>query len=90
MLPLKQILCPIDFSEPSLTAMDAACDLARHFNADLRVLNVVTPTSLPTDMVVIAATGIGPTDCEVRVEALQKVNRIIVERVPSDVKAQGK
>lgn len=28
MLPLKKIVCPTDFSEPSLAALETACELA--------------------------------------------------------------
>lgn len=41
MLPIKKILCPIDFSDPSYRALDAAVELATEFGADLRLVNVV-------------------------------------------------
>ena len=31
MLPLKKILCPTDFSDPSFEAMKVATELALHF-----------------------------------------------------------
>jgi len=31
MLPVKSILCPTDFSDASLQAVKAACELAEHF-----------------------------------------------------------
>ncbi|NLT66288.1 MAG: universal stress protein [Acidobacteria bacterium] len=43
MLPVKKILCPTDFSDPSFMALEAAAELARHFSAELIVLNVVPP-----------------------------------------------
>lgn len=39
-LPFKRILCPIDFSESSLAALDFALSLAREGDADLTVLHV--------------------------------------------------
>jgi nucleotide-binding universal stress UspA family protein len=39
-LPFKRILCPVDFSEPSLAALDFAFSLARGGDADLTVLHV--------------------------------------------------
>ena len=39
----RKILCPTDFSESSYAALDAARDLARHFNAELLVVHVVEP-----------------------------------------------
>jgi len=43
MLPLKKIVCPTDFSEPSFEALQAAVELARHFSAELIVVHVVQP-----------------------------------------------
>ena len=43
MLPLKRILQPTDFSEPSDYAFRLACSLARDYGACLTVLHVVLP-----------------------------------------------
>ncbi len=59
MLPVTKILCPSDFSEPSLAAMDTAAELARHFKASLVVLHVVSPVPpVPSGQVV------GPFDVD--------------------------
>jgi universal stress protein A len=42
-LPLKKILCPTDFSEPSYGALEAAEELTQNFSAELMVLHVVPP-----------------------------------------------
>jgi nucleotide-binding universal stress UspA family protein len=48
MKPLKQILVPVDFSEPSRAALDYAAQLARPFTATLDVLTVwEAPIFLP-------------------------------------------
>ncbi len=41
MLPVKKILCPTDFSEPSYEALKVADELAVHFGATLHIVNVV-------------------------------------------------
>jgi len=41
MLPIKNILCPTDFSDPSYEALKAADELAAHFGASLHIINVV-------------------------------------------------
>ncbi|MBN1691037.1 MAG: universal stress protein [Dehalococcoidia bacterium] len=41
MLPIKNILCPTDFSDPSYDALKVADELAAHFGATLHVINVV-------------------------------------------------
>ncbi len=51
MLPIKRILAPTDFSSASMAAVKAACELARHFEAELELLYVVPPIpTLPADM----------------------------------------
>lgn len=40
-VPFKKILCPIDFDENSVVALDKAVDLARQFRSDLIVLHVL-------------------------------------------------
>jgi nucleotide-binding universal stress UspA family protein len=90
MLPIKRILCPTDFSDPSLAALKTACELAAHFNALIQVLHVVSfSPPLPTDMVVIAATDFYQTDAERCDAALKRVNEIIDLYVPPGVQAQG-
>ena len=43
MLPVRKILCPTDFSDPSFEALETACELARHFSSELIVLHVIAP-----------------------------------------------
>jgi nucleotide-binding universal stress UspA family protein len=43
MLPVKKILCPTDFSEPSYKALKTADELAAHFSAQLVLLHVIPP-----------------------------------------------
>ena len=39
--PYRKILCPIDFDENSLAALDKASELARHFDAAMAVVHVI-------------------------------------------------
>ncbi len=41
MLPLKTILCPVDFSGSSLSALAIAVELGVHFKAEVHVLHVL-------------------------------------------------
>lgn len=43
MLPLKKILLPTDFSEPSYEAIKIAKEMAMHFSAELFFIHVVPP-----------------------------------------------
>src|SRR5579863_2254302 len=39
--PYKTIICPLDFDENSLAALDRAAEIARHFDSKLLLLHVV-------------------------------------------------
>lgn len=43
MFPLKKILCPIDFSDPSYEALKVANESASYFSAELYLVHVIPP-----------------------------------------------
>lgn len=87
MLPIKKIVCPTDFSEPSIAALDAACELSQHFDAELTIINVIPFTPpLPTDMMVIASSSYYPSDAERREQAQGQIDSLIQKRVPEGVR----
>lgn len=50
MKTIAKILCPVDFSDPSRSAVDAAVDLAEHFSAEIvlfHAINQIDPTPSP-------------------------------------------
>ena len=50
MLPLRRILCPTDFSEPSSQAFSVAGELASQFGAEVRLVHVLSAVpALPPD-----------------------------------------
>ncbi|MCU0578733.1 MAG: universal stress protein [Desulfobacterota bacterium] len=82
MLPLKKIVCPTDFSDPSFEALQAAVELARHFAAELVVIHVVQP--IP----VVAAEHMGSVVFNVQAyqeemeqAALKKLQQHLAERL---------
>ncbi|MGA9725225.1 MAG: universal stress protein [Candidatus Binatus sp.] len=50
-LPYRKILCPVDFDENSIVALQTAAELARHFDSTVYVLHtvpmIIPPTSMP-------------------------------------------
>ena len=97
MLPLKKILCPTDFSEPSYAALDHAIELAAHFDAELCLLHIVpflnapftpdtsfTPALAPDFMGMSAM----PSDAERLDEATRLLLDVAAERVPPGIKAR--
>ncbi len=87
MLPLKKILCPTDFSAPSYAALDHAIELAAHFDAELCLLHIVpfVPPTLP-DSAFGLVTVTGAPDDERKDDAMRQLHKVIIERVPSDLK----
>jgi nucleotide-binding universal stress UspA family protein len=65
MLPIKNILCPTDFSEPSFEALKVADELAMHFGATLHVINVVP-------LVPIVETPIGVESASFNIASYQR------------------
>lgn len=88
MLPLKKIISPIDFSGPSLVALDTACELAGHFSGEVCLLHVV-PFSppFPADLVGVSI-GVPETDDERMNNALAQLREIAAARVPDGVQAR--
>ena len=48
MLPIKRILWPTDFSEPSYEALRIAKQMAIHFSAELFFMRVIKSTRWPS------------------------------------------
>ena len=88
MLSVKRILCPIDFSEPSLKQLDNALEVARHFEAELKVLHVLPLlASYPTDGFMVTI-DLYPPDAERRQAALQEIEKLLAQRVLDEVRVQ--
>jgi nucleotide-binding universal stress UspA family protein len=47
MLPIRKILCPTDFSQPSNEALKQAVELAEHFGAELMIVHIIPRIPLP-------------------------------------------
>lgn len=79
MTPIKNILCPIDFSEFSRHALDHAVAIGRHYGAGVTVLYVIPPiTALYPPMDVAAYVPYVYTE-EERAEFQRSVERFVVE-----------
>jgi nucleotide-binding universal stress UspA family protein len=83
MLPLKKIVCPTDFSEPSFEALQAAVELARHFSAELIVIHVVQPIPLvAAEHMGPAVFNVGAYQEEMERSARQNLNEQLAKRIP--------
>jgi nucleotide-binding universal stress UspA family protein len=80
----RRILCPVDFDENSMAALDLACKLAAQNDAPLCLMHVV--------LFPLAASEIGPLPSESmpvwELGAQVKLEQIARERVPSTVRCE--
>jgi nucleotide-binding universal stress UspA family protein len=86
MLTIQKILCPVDFSEPSLIGLDAAVDLAGRFGAEIEVLYVLPilppqPYDPNYTFQVPEYEGLLHKDAEDRLAAIVK------DKIPAGIKA---
>lgn len=77
-MAIKNILVPVDFSEPSLRALDYAVGLAKPTRARLTVLYVVEPIAYasPADLYAGVATQLGDLITEQRRGSRKKLGEI--------------
>lgn len=94
MFPVKNILCPTDFSEPSFEALKIACELARRFSARLLLMNVVThipilPGTFPYSIASIGSlksVDIAMYRKELESSAKDSLQDVINKRIPKKIK----
>ena len=88
MLPIKKIVCPTDFSDPAYEGLKAATEMAEHFQAELILVNVISPVP-----VVSGAAPIGfhlPTVMsEMQAAAEKSMTNLISKRVPKAVQTRS-
>lgn len=87
MLPIRKILCPTDFSEPSFTALAKATELAAHFGARLCLLHV-TPTisPVPTNLLVVSVSA-DYYEHSMQADAAQRLHKLLKTHVPENIDA---
>jgi nucleotide-binding universal stress UspA family protein len=89
MLPINKIICPTDFSDPAYEGLKVASELAEHFEAELLLLNAVSP-------VPIVAGGAAPTGFhlptvmnEMQRAAEKSMADLIAEKIPKALKTRS-
>jgi len=80
----QKILCPIDFDENSMAALDLACGIAEQNKATIRLLHILP---LPAN-----AADIGPVPLEpygvFERDARAKLEQVVAQRVPGDLSCE--
>jgi nucleotide-binding universal stress UspA family protein len=90
----KKIVCPVDFSETSVEAVETANWLALHFSAELYLLHVVSMVPLIPTPGATAATAAANFDVPLyqeKVEAHSKdsLDKILREKTSEDIKVHS-
>ncbi|MFO7598809.1 MAG: universal stress protein [Candidatus Desulfacyla sp.] len=86
MLPLKKILCPTDFSDPSFEAMKVATELALHFSSELIAIHVVAPIPvIATEYTSSAAFNVQEYQQVMEVSAMKTLEEEMERRIPEGV-----
>jgi universal stress protein A len=91
MLPITKILCPTDFSEPSYKALETANELARHFNAEIILIHILSP------VFIYPATALTPgltktseiNDVERDEMAYKSLSMTLKEKVSDSIKSRS-
>lgn len=87
MFPIKKILCPTDFSEPSDNGLAAAVELSDKFSSELILFHAVPPLPVTAG----ASPSIGETYTlptvteELRTESVKKMNELVESSVPDHI-----
>jgi len=90
MLPLKKILCPTDFSDPSFEAMEVAAELAMHFSSELIVIHVVAPIpAIPTERMIPAAFNIEEYQQAMEASSMKILEEHIEKKLPEGISVRG-
>ncbi len=86
MLPIKKILCPVDFSEPSYEALKVADELASRFLAELCVIHVVRETPNFDGFVHILSLDVKWIQRRILGRYERKLRDLIDKRISKDVR----
>jgi nucleotide-binding universal stress UspA family protein len=87
MLAIKKILCPTDFSEPSLQGLGYAIELAELFNAKLSIVHVINELP-PNPSNPNISFEVPEYERIVHKESIDKLHEIVKTRVPASIKAE--
>jgi nucleotide-binding universal stress UspA family protein len=89
MLPIKTILWPTDFSEPSYEALEIAKELAMHFSSELLVVHVVAPVPIvPAAPTVQVTFNIPGYQQELESSSRGMLEDLVRKRVPEKIRVR--
>ncbi len=86
----KRIICPIDFSPPSLRCLATCVELAGMFDAELILVHVVSPLPSISDSPASVAFHLPQVTEQLIQEAGQEMHKLQTERVPAPIRLQSR
>ena len=88
MLPVKNILCPTDFSEPSYEALKVADELAVHFGAAIHIITVVPLVPIVEAPIGVesASFNIASYQQELEGQAKKSLKNLVEQKVNKEIK----
>lgn len=86
MLPIKKILCPTDFSEPSYEAVRVANELAVHFSSWLCLLHVVSLTPILSTTVVPTAFDVNAYQKALEDSAREQLQKAVAQYISKELR----
>ena len=86
MIQFKKILCPTDFSEPSLEGLRYAIELARTFEAELCLVHISPIFVLPPDGAIgVTPVATGATET-LRTESAHRLDELAAQWIPATIR----
>jgi universal stress protein A len=89
MLPIKKIISPTDFSEPSYVALKFAEELALQFSAELYLVNVISPIPVLTAPTGPVTFNVSLYRRELEVNAEKSLQDVIKNKLPHNLKVRS-
>ncbi|MFH1639113.1 MAG: universal stress protein [Chloroflexota bacterium] len=86
MLPIKKILCPTDFSDPSFEAIKVANELAVHFSSWLCLIHVVSLTPVLATTMVPSAFNVDAYQKALEESGKEQLNQVMEKYVSKEIK----
>jgi len=88
MLPIKKIICPTDFSEPSYEGVAAACEVASHFGAEMVLAYVMSPIPLIPTPDGAAILNVPTYQQEMENYARDSLDEVVKGRIPAGIRSR--
>jgi nucleotide-binding universal stress UspA family protein len=85
MLPVKKIIVTTDFSQPSLSGVNAAVELAQIFDADLLLAHVTQPLQTVSGATTMAGYHLPSVEKEINAEVSQLADQLMEKEIPASM-----